>query len=378
MTRIEFVFVRRRQVGIGVLAEVPRFHVLAPAVASRSACRNCRTFAAVPSRLLDMRHMSGLRDRLDPRIRERAPRSARDIRPTRGRRLRRAGTAPARSTRCSRCLSLGLCMYGSQVSSASVSRLRATMVSSSSGIVARSAGFLSGSWKSSRSSLLLRHREHVGMSSLSARADLDADRTDQHEAADPLRHLGGDLGRDPAADRAADQSVARQAAAGPSARDRCGRCRRRCRASPAAPTCRSPDATARSRAAPSRAVRERARRVRCRRRRAGRGSARPGRARTSQARRPRSRSCYAPYEFVMTAAALCPVSAGHDNVAVRSDHRCRAQLSDFALVVSELRQHRVGVLAQCRRRQGALVAGAVDQHRAMDGGDLAFGRMGCR
>src|SRR5262249_761054 len=43
-----FVFVRGRQIGIGVLAEVPRFHDLAPDVsAAGAACKKCSTFAAV-------------------------------------------------------------------------------------------------------------------------------------------------------------------------------------------------------------------------------------------------------------------------------------------------------------------------------------------
>src|SRR5262249_59014106 len=57
------------------------------------------------------------------------------------------------------------------------------------------------------------------------------------------------------------------------------------------------------------------------------------------------------------------------------DHRRRTQLGDFTLVIAELGENRIGVLAEHRRRQGALVAGAVDEHWAMNSGDLAFARM---
>src|SRR5262245_7210904 len=57
------------------------------------------------------------------------------------------------------------------------------------------------------------------------------------------------------------------------------------------------------------------------------------------------------------------------------DHRRRAQFGDFSLVIAELGENGIGVLAERRRRQGALVAAAVDEHGAMNGGDLAFARM---
>src|SRR5262249_26341100 len=57
------------------------------------------------------------------------------------------------------------------------------------------------------------------------------------------------------------------------------------------------------------------------------------------------------------------------------DHRRRAQFGDFSLVIAELGENGIGVLAERRRRQGALVAAAVDKHGAMNGGDLAFARM---
>ena len=52
---------------------------------------------------------------------------------------------------------------------------------------------------------LRRQREHVGNVEPVGRADLDPDRADHDQAPDPLRHLGGDFGRNPAADRAAHQ-----------------------------------------------------------------------------------------------------------------------------------------------------------------------------
>src|SRR5262245_55681407 len=57
------------------------------------------------------------------------------------------------------------------------------------------------------------------------------------------------------------------------------------------------------------------------------------------------------------------------------DHRCRPQPGDLTFVIAELREHLVGVLAQRRRRQRALLAPAVDQYRAVNSRDLAFGRM---
>ncbi len=59
-------------------------------------------------------------------------------------------------------------MYGSQVNSAKVSLLRATMCSSSSGIEVRSTGLLAGSWKRSRSSSSRGIANTSGTSSLSA------------------------------------------------------------------------------------------------------------------------------------------------------------------------------------------------------------------
>src|SRR5215470_5083988 len=57
------------------------------------------------------------------------------------------------------------------------------------------------------------------------------------------------------------------------------------------------------------------------------------------------------------------------------DHRRRTQFGDFTCVIAELGENSVGVLAERWRGQGALVAGAIDEHGAMNGGDLAFGRM---
>src|SRR5215475_7499412 len=57
------------------------------------------------------------------------------------------------------------------------------------------------------------------------------------------------------------------------------------------------------------------------------------------------------------------------------DHRCRPQLGNLALVIAELGEHLVGMLSQSGRRQRTLLAPAVDQHRAVNGRDLAFGRM---
>src|SRR5215471_10223090 len=47
------------------------------------------------------------------------------------------------------------------------------------------------------------------------------------------------------------------------------------------------------------------------------------------------------------------------------DHRRRTQLGDFTLVVAELGENSIGVLAEHGRGQGAFVAGAVDEHGAM-------------
>ena len=58
--------------------------------------------------------------------------------------------------------------------------------------------------------LLARHGEYIGNVELVGPAGLDADRTDEHEPVDPLRHLGRDLGGDPSADRKADDVDAGQ------------------------------------------------------------------------------------------------------------------------------------------------------------------------
>src|SRR5260221_8581502 len=57
------------------------------------------------------------------------------------------------------------------------------------------------------------------------------------------------------------------------------------------------------------------------------------------------------------------------------DHRRRTQLGDFTLVIAELGENGVGVLAERRRGQGALVAGAVDEPGALNGGASPFGRV---
>src|SRR5262245_2916244 len=71
--------------------------------------------------------------------------------------------------------------------------------------------------------------------------------------------------------------------------------------------------------------------------------------------------------FMMCSSSRWPWSA--------LDHRCCPQLGDLTFVITELGEHLIGVLSQRRRRQCALLAPAVDQHRAMDGRDLALGRM---
>src|SRR5215469_1510677 len=58
-----------------------------------------------------------------------------------------------------------------------------------------------------------------------------------------------------------------------------------------------------------------------------------------------------------------------------SDHLGRAQRGNLLVVIAELGEHGVGMLGERRRGQGALRPLAVDQHRAMDRGDLALGRM---
>src|SRR5262245_65635986 len=52
------------------------------------------------------------------------------------------------------------------------------------------------------------------------------------------------------------------------------------------------------------------------------------------------------------------------------DRRRRTQLGDLTLVVADLGENGIGVLAEHRRGQGALVAGAVDEHE--------IGRASCR
>src|SRR5262249_13351258 len=69
-----------------------------------------------------------------------------------------------------------------------------------------------------------------------------------------------------------------------------------------------------------------------------------------------------------------PAFAGTSGIET-VDHRRRTHLGDYTLVIAELGQDGIGVLAEHRRGQGARVAGAVDEHRAMNGGDLAFSRM---
>src|SRR5262249_9757976 len=57
------------------------------------------------------------------------------------------------------------------------------------------------------------------------------------------------------------------------------------------------------------------------------------------------------------------------------DHRRGTPVCDFTFVLAQLGENGIGVLAERRRGQGALVAGPVDEHGPMNGGDLAFGRM---
>src|SRR5262249_24015684 len=54
------------------------------------------------------------------------------------------------------------------------------------------------------------------------------------------------------------------------------------------------------------------------------------------------------------------------------DHRRRTQFGDFTCVITELGKNGVGVLPERWRGQRALVAGAIDEHGPMNGGDLAF------
>ena len=165
--------------------------------------------------------MAGGRDCRGARVRAGAARRLRDIRPTPGRRCRRARTASAASTRCRRCLSFGLCIHGSQVSSASVSRLRNRIASS---LVGQFRGVESSCLRdrenSSLFSLVLRHREDIGDVELVDGAGLDADRADQHEVANALRRLAS-----PSRPRSSRRSSSRRCRSrrgrgGPAARDR--------------------------------------------------------------------------------------------------------------------------------------------------------------
>ena len=101
-------------------------------------------------------------------------------------------------------------MYGSQVSSArslAVAGDRVQLLVGQRRQVDRVVGRVV---EAQPVELLARHREHVGNVELVGGSGLDAHWTDQHQPADPLRHLGGKLGRDPAADREADQIGAGQ------------------------------------------------------------------------------------------------------------------------------------------------------------------------
>ena len=65
------VFVRRRQIGIGILAEVPCFHRRAPDRLGRLfALQELQDRRCGRGGLLDLRQVSGLRDGLDPRLRD--------------------------------------------------------------------------------------------------------------------------------------------------------------------------------------------------------------------------------------------------------------------------------------------------------------------
>ena len=129
------VGLRRRQQMIGGFAEMPGPHCdssrvqplrnASAASANAAGCSICGTWPAL-RRSSRCAHPAA------------ASRSLRDTPPRSARRLRRAATAPGQRTRCSRCRSLGLCMYGSQASRAVVSRLRSMTASCSSDSLARS------------------------------------------------------------------------------------------------------------------------------------------------------------------------------------------------------------------------------------------------
>ena len=205
------VFVRRRQIGIGVLAEVPRFHDFAPVVCQ--LFKNCRILAAVASRCSTC---------------GRCPASAMVSVAALGNERRIAleifgrhdavACAAQKQRRhvhaVQAMLELGIVhvrLPGQQRQRLVVAGDDAEAPRRTS--FARSTGFLAGSWKRSRSSFSLRHRKDVGDVELVGLAGLDADRTDQRQAVEPLRHLRGDIGGDPAADREADEIGARQAQA---------------------------------------------------------------------------------------------------------------------------------------------------------------------
>ena len=124
-------------------------------------------------------------------------------------------------------LELGLCIHGSQTSSASVSRLRNMTVSSLVGELRRDRGVtFAGSWNRSWFTCSCGIAKMSGMSSLSTVPILTPDRADQDQLAETLRHLARHLGRDPAADRSSRRDRLRRDRAGPAARDRHARCRR--------------------------------------------------------------------------------------------------------------------------------------------------------
>ena len=242
-----------------------------------------------------MRQVAGFRDGLDPRIGQERWRSARDSRPRRCRRSHRAGTSVGAVTRCSRCLSLGLCMYGSQVEQ----RERLAVARDREDARRRRAprdrpAFLLGSWKRSASSFSRGIANTSGMSSLSAEPVLTPTGPISTDAIEPLGRLRGEVGCDPAADREADEIAARKLqpvhqleidvgdvvdAVEPVGQRRFAEARMRRR-----------DHAPRS----SRAGRRTAGPSRCRRRHAGRGAAHPVRARPCQARCPQSKSCVPP------------------------------------------------------------------------------------
>ena len=149
-------------------------------------------------------------------------------------------------TRCSRWRSLGLCIYGSHDSRASVSRLRAEIASCSS---VRRDGIDPHAFRIVEQQpfqLALRQREDVGNVEPIEWTGLHADGAHQHQPAHGLRRLGGKFRCDPAADRTADHIDLIAVSAGRAVRDGCRRCRPPHRSSRAGWMCRSRDATARS------------------------------------------------------------------------------------------------------------------------------------